>query len=352
MKGRAIVPLVLGLVVGLVAVKFGVDAVRSAQGSSQMNEKITAVRAKQDIAAFQKITPDLVELFQTIDPQFAPNGERIPKLEDAIGRVTGKAIPLNAPVLKSMLAPEGTPVGMVGRIPPGFRAVSVKIDEASSVSYHLRPGVWVDVTVVMDVMSGQRGRKDTISEVILQRVQVAAVGKGSQSESDAGARGVRSAKSVTLFVKEGDVPKLHLAGTRGKISLSMRGEDEGIVKETATASESDLTGYEEVAKVEPAVRPAPKVTKAVDPEPVETSHPYQVIVFRGVGVGDVQRITFENERSSRVVESSTGLPTRATSALRSNYATGSQSGGGSGFGSAPTNADTSGTNGNTFDSGH
>lgn len=349
MKGKAIVPLVLGLVVGLLAVKFGVDAVRSAQGSNKMGQKITAVRAKQDIAAFQKITPDLVELFQTTDPQFAPDAERIPKLEEAIDRVTGKSIPLNAPVLRSMLAPEGTPAGMVGRIPPGFRAVSVKIDEASSVSYHLRPGVWVDVTVVMDVMTGQRGRKDTISEVILQRVQVAAVGKGSASDSGPGEQAGRPAKSATLFVAEEDVPKLHLAGTRGKLSLSMRGEDEAIVQAPPKASESDIMGKLAAALTAPT--PQPTMTQVVTAAPVEEAEPYQVTIQRGTAASNVQRITFENEKSMRIVESTAGLPSHASSALRSGSGGGARRASESDFAPTPSNAGSSGDTNNSFDGG-
>ncbi len=349
MKGKAIVPLVLGLVVGLLAVKFGVDAVRSAQGSNQMGEKITAVRAKQDIAAFQKITPDLVELFQTSDPQFAPDSERIPKLEDVVGRVTGKSIPLHAPVLRSMLAPAGTLAGMVGRIPSGFRAVAVKIDEASSVSYHLKPGVWVDVTVVMDVMNGRRGRKDTISEVILQRVQVAAVGKGADAESP-GAKSGRPAKSATLFVPEADVPKLHLAGTRGKLSLSMRGEDEIVTKAPPKATDSDIMGL--VAPDDPKPQLEPTMTQVADVTPVEVLAPFEVTIHRGIGANNAQRITFESKKSMRIVESTVGLPTRASSVLRSSRGVGTRRASESDYNPARSKSRRSGTTDNTFDSGH
>ena len=159
MKRTAIIPLVLGLGIGLLAVKFGVDSIRKAQASIAARQSVTVVRAKQDIAAYEGIQKDMVETVETADSLFAPATERMDKVETAIGRVTSKPIPKNAPVLLSMLAPVGTRPGMVGRIPPGYRAVSVKIDEVSGVAYQVQPGDWVDVIVVMDVDTGGGPRR-------------------------------------------------------------------------------------------------------------------------------------------------------------------------------------------------
>ncbi len=339
MKGKAIIPLVLGLVVGLLAVKFGIDAVKSAQGSSRPSEQVSVVRAKLDIAAYQEVTPDLLEVFMTTDPQFAPASERIGKVEDVVGRVTAKAIPARAPVLTSMLAPEGTPAGMVGRIPAGFRAVSVKIDEVSGVAYQLNIGDWVDVTVVMDIMAGRRGVKETIAEVILQHVQVAAVGRGTQDDSAAKSTSGRPAKSATLLVPEEDVPKLHLAATRGKLTLSLRGEDEEINDSPPKATDADLSSR--IARTD-----KPETPRVAEMTPGEEEVPFQVTIHRGVGGKDVERYTFENEGSTKVLAVRTGLPTRASTAMRST--SGTRRAAESDFGPRSSNARTSGTanNGN------
>lgn len=207
MKGRAIIPLVLGLCVGLVAVKYLVQTLQNAKGSTGASEAVSVVRATQDLESFQEITAEFVELVETSDDAFAPSQERITSLEDVIGRVTAKAIPERAPVLQSMLAPPDTLPGMVGRIPPGFRAVSVKIDEVTGVAYQLKPGSWVDVIVVMDIMTGSgRNAKETIAEVILQHVQVAAIGRSATGPTDGRGSKMKPAKSATLFVAEKDVP--------------------------------------------------------------------------------------------------------------------------------------------------
>jgi len=290
MKGKAVIPLVLGLLIGLVAVKYVIDTVRKAQASGQARSTVHVVRAKQDIGAYLEINEDMVEVVETADGQLAPSSDRIEKVEDAIKRVTAKSIPAKAPVLLSMLAPKGARPGMVARIPTGFRAVSVKIDEVTGVAYQLKPGDWVDVNVVMDVNSGSR-KKETISEVILQRIQVAAIGQGVQTEPSGNK--VKPAKSATLLVKEEEVPKLHLAATRGKITLSLRGEqDSELSEKQAKASNRDLFGEEQAAPIEP-------FRSAAAEEPKAPGQTHDVIVFRGSpGRGaSLERMTFEGPDS-------------------------------------------------------
>ncbi|MBI4718719.1 MAG: hypothetical protein HY763_13005, partial [Planctomycetes bacterium] len=105
MKGKAIIPLALGLAVGLLAVKLLVDFVKKAQASGSERQTVSVVRAKQDIAELQEITTELVEVVETTENQFLPAADRISKLEEVVGRVAAKAIPQKLPVLKSLLAP-------------------------------------------------------------------------------------------------------------------------------------------------------------------------------------------------------------------------------------------------------
>lgn len=307
MNRRAIIPLLVGLGIGLLAVKFAVDTIRKAQASSVSNRTVTVVRAKLDIAAHEEIQKDMVETVETADSLFAPASERMDKVDTAIGRVSAKPIPKNAPVLLSMLAPEGTRPGMVGRIPPGYRAVSVKIDEVSGVAYQMQPGDWVDVIVVMDIDAGTKGKKETIAEVILQHIQVAAIGYGTDPDADAKQSKMKPAKSATLLVPEEEVPKLHLAGTRGKITLAMRGEDDKAQNSPAVAH-----GREIMKGATPEPEPAPPVLVAA---PAAEPEPYVVMVFHGTTTNQaptVERITFETTHSSKIVDVTDTAPKRAT----------------------------------------
>jgi pilus assembly protein CpaB len=311
MNRRAIIPLLVGLGIGLLAVKFAIDTIRKAQAASGSNKTVTVVRAKLDIAAHEEIQKDMVETVATVDSLFAPANERMDKVDTAIGRVAAKPIPKNAPVLLSMLAPEGTRPGMVGRIPPGYRAVSVKIDEVSGVAYQMQPGDWVDVIVVMDIDAGTKGKKETIAEVILQHVQVAAIGYGTDPEADAKPSKMKPAKSATLLVPEEEVPKLHLAGTRGKITLAMRGEDDKTPTLPTRAYGSEIMNSTRTAPAEPTP-PAP--TPPSVPAPPEPE-PYTVMVFHGTTTNQpltVERVTFENAHSSKLVDVTDAAPKRAT----------------------------------------
>lgn len=334
MKGKAIIPLVLGLCVGVVAVKLLVDTMKRAQAANAARNTVTIVRAKQDIDAYSMITKEMVETVETSDGRLIPQAERLTSLDAVVGRVTSKGVPQTSPVLASMLAPEGTPAGMVGRIPPGFRAVSVEIDEVTGVAYQLKPNDWVDVIVVMDVESAGSGRrnKETVAEVILQHVQIAAIGQATTGKPGEGASKVKAAKSATLLVSEEDVPKLHLAATRGKITLAMRGDDTNIVENPPSAHSRDLGGSlrqlqeaaaaamaQAQAPAQPPARPTSEPARVAanvqQPEP-----PYAVTVYLGspyksLYPPSVQRITFENANSGNILDISDGPISRGAALM-------------------------------------
>ncbi len=338
MKGKAIIPLVLGLCVGVVAVKFLVDTLQRAKGANADREVITVVRARQDIDSFQKLTPELLEVVETVENNLIPSADRIFSLDEVLDRVTSKGIPQYTPLLKSMLAEVGTPPGLKGRIPAGYRAVSVKIDEVTGVAYQVRPGDWVDVIVVMDVESaGMTRRKETIAEVILQHVEVLAIGQVVRKARSRKSSSAQPAKSATLLVTEEEAPKLHLAATRGKITLSMRGADDQITTvpriargsevisglrdpnaapPVGTGSQSGSPSFLQQLMAKMAMAQAPRRPPSFKPEP-----PHGITVYRGLtppnGVTlpgstvaadwtQIRKITFASPRSRKIVSVTEG----------------------------------------------
>ena len=204
MKSKAIIPLVVGLAVGLVAIKLGLDVVKRAQGANRGAGAVQVVAASKTIPLASAITEHMVKTIRT-SKEMTPDGA-FADVAEVIGRVSRSEIPRGVPVLDSMLAPPGSSPGMPSRIPDGYRAVSVKVDEASQ------------------VMTVRRNRQtETISKVILQNVEVGAVGQ-SLTGDEAGAN---VSRSVTLFVRASDVAKLNLASLKGKIQLAMRNQRDG-----------------------------------------------------------------------------------------------------------------------------
>jgi pilus assembly protein CpaB len=307
MKGKAIIPLALGLCIGLVAIKFVVDTVKKAQATGTPKETITVVRAASDINVGEEFLPELLEEVDVVPNGLVPANERVNSMADLKDRVAAKTIPQGAAVLRTMLAPEGTKPGMVARVPQGYRAFSVPITETSAVAFQFKPGDWVDVIVVMDIKSAGR-KTETISEVILQNIQVIAVGRSQSSRATTGDEKAKAAKSATLLVPESEVPKLHLARTRGTIALALRGDDGVTTPANANARLTELftsvaMDLGEEPEADPAPAPQIQVVRAKEPEP------YAVTIYAGVsgrpGVR-VERLTFENEQSRRLLDSRKG----------------------------------------------
>ncbi|MBI4717136.1 MAG: Flp pilus assembly protein CpaB, partial [Planctomycetes bacterium] len=205
---------------------------------------------------------------------------------------------------------------------PGYRAVSVKIDEVSGVAYQVKPGDWVDVIVVMDIESGSRGRKkQTIAEVILQHIQVAAIGQVTSGPAGGGADAkVKPAKSATLIVPEDDVPKLHLAGTRGKITLAMRGADEQVTDKPLIAKSDEVFRFASSPDPEPPptmpVAPTVPTLPVTQPAPALTPKeaPHGVTVYHALPQGTKsETVMFENTHSRTILSLSEGPGSRAAS---------------------------------------
>lgn len=330
MKSKAMIPLILGGVVGLLAIRFASDAIRRAKGTP--TETVKAVVARIDIPASCELTVDMLEALETPKTPLVPDGA-FTEVQQLVGRVTSKAIPQSAVIAPLSLAPPGTPSGLTERIPEGYRAVSVKIDEVSGVAGQIKPGDYVDVIVVMRV---KRGREDeTISRIILQRVKVLAIGLSLGDSTPAGPQ--QMARSLTLLVANTDVPKLHLAQTQGKVTLAMRGADDSILAEDSFVSSEEWEGDtgRQGQQTEPppadlagppASGPGSVLTPSLPPDPANA--PFTVTVVLGPlqaeGTAAVQRITYENRNSLNVVdvsmgrtgEGSTGSPDSAEGILR------------------------------------
>ena len=322
MKSRAIIPLALGLVLGLVALKLGVDAIQRAQGGQTTSPEIEVVVATVDIGPTMRITPDAIVVKKTVRTPLLPS-DAFSKVENVAGRVTNKTIPAGTPICPNLLAPEGTIPGLQVKIEEGYRAVSVRIDEVTGVAYQILPGSFVDVLVVMDVRRGRS--KETMSRVILQNVQVAAVGqlRGDPNSED----GAAHANSITLLLKAEDVPKLHLAQIKGRITLAMRGGEDELLTAESNALESELLGQKPEEKTEPEGAPAspfPTVPSAIvssmlaDARPVHP--PFTTTVINGpLGAGasgQVLRVTYANANSMDVVEVGKGRTTGDSSSMR------------------------------------
>ncbi|MCH7870100.1 MAG: Flp pilus assembly protein CpaB, partial [Planctomycetes bacterium] len=139
MNAKSMIPLVVGLAIGGYALKLVVDTVKNAKGAEPDTVQVWA--AREDIPRGSSIDESMI-LAVEFPTAAVPEGAFTAK-EELIGRVPRITSPAQLPILESMLLAPGAKAGLWVR--PGFRAVSIKIDESSGVSNLLQPGSWVDV---------------------------------------------------------------------------------------------------------------------------------------------------------------------------------------------------------------
>ena len=137
------------------------------------------------------------------------------KRSQVLGR--GVIIPISRGefILPSKLAPENAGAGLPALIPPGMRAVSVRVNEVVSVANFVGPGTRVDVLLT----GTPNGSSDSQTTTVLQNVAVIAAGHNLERNANGEAQSV---PVITFLASPEDAEKLTLASTEGKIQLVLR----------------------------------------------------------------------------------------------------------------------------------
>ena len=173
------------------------------------------VVAASDLDIGTEIQKDDVRVVEW--PQGAVPANVISDPQEVIGR--GIIVPMiqNEPFLPLKLSSKDGGGGLPPAIPPGLRAVSVKVNEVIGVAGYVLPGTRVDVVTTL---SPTQQPSDTMSKVILTNVQVLAAGTKIERDTE---RGKPIAVTVvTLLVDPVESEKLTLAANEGKIQLALR----------------------------------------------------------------------------------------------------------------------------------
>jgi pilus assembly protein CpaB len=137
------------------------------------------------------------------------------KRSQVMGR--GVIIPISKGefVLPSKLAPENAGAGLPALIPPGMRAVSVRVNEVVSVAGFVGPGTRVDVLLT----GTPNGTSESQTTTVLQNVAV--IASGQRLERNAAGE-AQSTPVITLLASPEDAERLTLASSEGKIQLVLR----------------------------------------------------------------------------------------------------------------------------------
>lgn len=267
---RLILALTGAVLCGLLAVMLVTRYLASVKNSA--SELNNIVVAKAEIPVGAKITAEQLALLP-IPNGSAPEGV-FRKLEDAVDRVALIPIGMREPVTEFKLARLGTEAGLGAVIPPGFRALTVKVDEVVGVSGFVMPGSYVDVVAVIVPVAANASSQGPISKIVLQNIKVLASGAKLDSPSDQ--REPSHVNAVTLLVTPDQAEKLVLAANESKLQLVMRNFGDQEDSRTAGANKGTLlTGdpvrpYPQAVETKPAApAPRPRVRRATFEAPRE-----------------------------------------------------------------------------------
>ncbi len=205
------------------------------------------------------------------------------KREDIVGRGVVSTIYQDEPILESRLAPKGAGAGLAATIPPGMRAVAVRVNEVVGVGGFVVPGMRVDV-IVSGNPPGAPSNIGTIARTVLQNIEVLSAGQNIQK--DAEGKPV-SVPVVNLLVTPEQAEILTLAGNEARIQLVLRNPlDTEIAKTKGTAVANLFSGQPFVNPVQaqqavPVRRAAAPAKAPPQEEPKAEPPPVVVEVLHG-----------------------------------------------------------------------
>jgi pilus assembly protein CpaB len=139
------------------------------------------------------------------------------KIDSVVGRGLVATVVKHEAILDSKLASKEAGSGLPPIIPPGKRAVSVRVNEVIGVAGYVLPGTHVDV---LATANPSNRAEDMTSKVVLSNVQVLTA--GTRLETKDGDSKPVQVTVVTLLVTPEESEKLTLASTEGKIQLALR----------------------------------------------------------------------------------------------------------------------------------
>lgn len=186
--------------------------------------------------------------------------------------------------MDSRLAIAGAGGGLAATIPPGMRAVAVKVNDIVGVAGFVVPGMRVDV-VITGTPGGQRSNSpDTQARTILQNIEVLSAGQNYQKDAEGKPATVQV---VNLLVTPEQAETLSLASNETRLQLILRNPLDTKPTEPPGTAMAALFGGTAPKPAEPAPaprrsRPRPPVVAAkAAPAPERTVSVYQIEIFNG-----------------------------------------------------------------------
>jgi pilus assembly protein CpaB len=237
-----------------------------------------AVVAAHPIALGTMLTPSDVKLIPWPAANPVPGG--FGAVNDVVGHGVVSPIAQNEPITSTNVATKEAGAGLPPTIPPGMRAISVKVNEVIGVAGFVVPGTRVDVMVIL------KEGNSSLAKVVCSNVQVLTAGTKYDQEVAREGKAIPSSV-VTLLLSPDDAARVGLAASEGQIMLTLRNPMDAVPTQAHTLRTTNLvsdSGAPADARPAPvkAARATPKVTPAPEPPPPAPAPPpiYSVEVIK------------------------------------------------------------------------
>ncbi len=202
------------------------------------------------------------------------------KIEDVVDRAVVSHVLAEEPLVVGRLSEKNAGVGLSSIIPPGMRAVSVRVTDVIAVSGFVFAGTRVDVLVTGSAPGG--GDNNRMTTTVLQNMLVISAGTKIQPDPRGQPENV---PVVTMLATPEQAEILTLAANEGRIQLVLRNPTDDKTEKPASVRVTALySGGAPEKKAEPRPRPV-RVAAATPPPTVALPPPppviQQVEVIRG-----------------------------------------------------------------------
>ncbi|HXA53161.1 MAG TPA: Flp pilus assembly protein CpaB [Candidatus Acidoferrum sp.] len=207
------------------------------------------------------------------------------RVQDLVGRGVTTTMYAKEPVIDSRLAPKGAGGGLAAMIPPGMRAVAVRVNEVVGVAGFVVPGMRVDVLISGNT-PGSASNQGTITRTLLQNVEVLSAGQDFKKDAEGKPVVVQV---INLLTTPEHAEQLSLAAGQTQIQLVLRNPlDRLAVNTPGTSMNQIFSGRKiplsQVVGDDPAPRPRaprPAPQQVMAPPPPKKEVPFVMEIISG-----------------------------------------------------------------------
>jgi len=220
-----------GAILVAAAATFGAYRLLAANSRAEVATRSVVV-ANRDIP--EGMTIDRIALTATQWPVQAVPVGAFASVDSVAGRVARVAVYNGEAIVPGRLAPVGTGPGLELKIPPGQRAMAVRINDVAGISGLLQPNSRVDVLVTI---RDDRAQDRQVAKLFMSNMLVLSV--GTEVQRDTQGKPI-NATTVTLAVTPEEAERLAIAMNTGSIQLVLRGYGDPDSVRTKGANSGDV----------------------------------------------------------------------------------------------------------------